>query len=355
MGVIMFRLKIIVLSCCCLIGCKAEINEKPQNFKERQEQLFYGIDHKLVYQSCQELMRLRREGKLSRTTYYVGAAEAGQNELPEIIRSLQPTYVHVYEIMVDITFHSDDHMQLLRCFSNEFGEHKPRDGDSKGLGFRKDPFEMDKLSGTESLDYLNENYDHFQMELVLGLTYEKYEDEESVSLEEMKKRNEAMDKMMNFMTETIQELAVKKQKLLYQTDHQELLKACRQVITRYNDGVYSRAKINIIDASANDLEQIPKIILDLEPVYIWIHKDRVMVALMGGMDHAGVTAYMNSEEAVASDDDFLLIDGLLYYDDGLREADDDYKDYLKDLKDEAIIYLDWKRKKMNLPVPKRME
>jgi hypothetical protein len=214
---------------------------------------------------------------------------------------------------------------------------------------------MDKLSGTESLDYLNENYDHFQMELVLGLTYEKYEDEESVSLEEMKKRNEAMDKMMNFMTETIQELAVKKQKLLYQTDHQELLKACRQVITRYNDGVYSRAKINIIDASANDLEQIPKIILDLEPVYIWIHKDRVMVALMGGMDHAGVTAYMNSEEAVASDDDFLLIDGLLYYDDGLREADDDYKDYLKDLKDEAIIYLDWKRKKMNLPVPKRME
>ena len=150
-------------------------------------------------------------------------------------------------------------------------------------------------------------------------------------------------------------MTVKKQKLLYQTDHQELLKACRQVITRYNDRVYSRAKININDASANDLKQIPRIILDLEPVYIWIHNDRVMVALMGGMDHAGVTAYMNSGEAVASDDDFVLIDGLLYYDDGLREADDDYKDYLKSLKNEVTTYLDWSRKKMNLPVPKRME
>jgi hypothetical protein len=300
-------------------------------------------------------MRLHREGKLSRTTYYIDDPKTVRNEVPEIIRSLQPTHVSVYEIMVDITFRSDDSSQLLRCSSNEFGEHKPRDGNTKGLGFRKDPFEMDKLTGTESLDYLNENYDHFQMDLFPGLTYEKFEVEKPVSLEEVRKRNEAMEKMMNFITETIKELAVKKQKLLYQTDHQVLLKACRQVITRFNGGVYSRAKINIIDASANDLKQIPQIILDLEPVYVWINKNRVMVALIGGMDHAGVTAYMNSQEAVASDDDFLLIDGLLYYDDGLREADDDYKDYLKDLKVEAITYLDWKRKKMNLPIPKRVE
>jgi hypothetical protein len=134
-----------------------------------------------------------------------------------------------------------------------------------------------------------------------------------------------------------------------------LLGACRQVITRYNDGVYSRAKINIIDASSNDLKQIPQIILDLKPVYVWIEKNRVMVALMGGMDHAGVTAYMNSEEAEERNGNFALIDGLFYYDDGLREADDDNKDYLKSLKDEALTYLDWKRKKMNLPEPKRME
>jgi hypothetical protein len=351
----MFRLKIFVLSCCCLIGCKAERNKNPANFKERQEQLFYGIDHKLIYQSCQELMRLQREGKLSRTTYYVSDAEADQKVLPEIIRSLQPTYVHVYEMMVDIAFRSDDGTQLLRCSSNEFGEPKPHDGDTKGLGFRKDPFKMDKLSGTESLSYLNDNYDHFQMVLIPGLTYEKYEDEKTVSPEEVKQGNEVLDKMVNFMAETLKELAIKKQKLLYLADHEKLLEACRQVITRYNDGVYSRAKINIIDASANDLKQIPRIILDLEPVYVWIDNNSVIVALIGGMDHAGVRAYMNGEEAVTSDDDIVLINGLLYYDDGLREADDDYKDYLKDLKDEAITYLDWKRKKMNLPIPKRME
>ena len=268
---------------------------------------------------------------------------------------MPPTYVRVDEMMVEINFRSNERMQLLRCSSNEFGEHKPRDGNTKGLGFCKDPYRMDRLSGTESLDFFNENYHHFQMDLIPGLTYEKYEDEKTVSSKEVKQRNEAMDNMVNIIAKTTEELAVKKQKLLYQTDHQELLKACRQVITRYNDGVYSRAKINIIDAPANDLKQIPQIILDLEPVYIWIHKDMVMVALIGGMNHAGVTAYMNNGEAVVSDDDFVLIDGLLYYDDGLREADDDYKDYLKDLKDEAIIYLDWKRKKMNLPVPKRME
>jgi CHASE3 domain sensor protein len=37
----------------------------------------------------------------------------------------------------------------------------------------------------------------------------------------------------------------------------------------------------------------------------------------------------------------------------LREAGDEYKDYLKSLEQEAIPYLDWKRKQMNLPIPKR--
>ena len=122
---------------------------------------------------------------------------------------------------------------------------------------------------------------------------------------------------------------------------------------RYNDGAYSRAKINLSDAASKDLKQIPEIIRNLEPVYIWLEKRRAIVALTGGMDHAGVYAYVNNEEAVLHDDNLTLIDGLVYYDDGLREADDDYKDYLKSLEHEAIPYLDWKRKQMNLPIPKR--
>ena len=347
----MFRLTIL-LCCFCLIGCDSSPYNNPSNFKERQHQLFYEIDHKLVYQSCQELMRLHREGKLSVSTFYRDDTITKQNELPEPIRLLQPTYVRVEEVMINVSFHhGKDGTQLLRCFSNEFGEIKPRNENAKGLGFRKDPFGMDELSGKESLDYLNESFHHFQMELIPGLTYERYTDEPPATPEEVKQEGERMDMLMNFMMKTIEELVVKKQRLLHQTDHHELLKVCRQIIKDYNNGVFSKAQISIHDASAKDLKHIPEIILNLEPVYVWLSKNRVMVALIGGMDHAGVTAYMNNEEAVAGDDDMKLIDGLLYYDDGLREADDDYKDYLKSLQNEAIPYLDWKRKQMNLPLP----
>lgn len=347
----MFRLTIVFFRC-FLIGCDSRTDNIPTNFKERQKQLFYEIDHKLVYQSCQELMRLHREGKLSVSTFYRDDSATRQNELPKPIRLLQPTKVSVGEVMIDVSFHhGKDGIQLLRCFSNEFGGPKTHNGKSKGLGFRSDPFDMDNLSGTESLDYLNENYNHFQMELIPGLTYERYPDESPATPEEVKQEGERMDMLMNFMMKTIEELAVKKQRLLHQTDHHELLKVCRQIIKDYNNGVFSKAQISIHDASAKDLKHIPEIILNLEPVYVWLSKNRVMVALIGGMDHAGVTAYMNNEEAVAGDDDMKLIDGLLYYDDGLREADDDYKDYLKSLQNEAITYLDWKRKQMNLPLP----
>lgn len=300
-------------------------------------------------------MRLHREGKLSATTFYFNDSSAGQNELPKPICSLQPTSVNVGEVMMDISFrHEKDGMQLLRCFSNEFGEPKPRNENSKGFGFRSDPFDMDEFLGTESLDYLNENYDNFQMELFPGLSYERFTAEQTGLPQDLRQQNEQMDMFKTFMMKTIQELAVKKQRLLHQTDHHDLLKVCRQTIKDYNKGVFSTDKIHIGDDQfSKDLKHIPEIILNLEPVSVWFSSNGVIVALIGGMDHAGVTAYTNNEEAVVGDDDMKLIDGLIYYDDGLREADDDYKDYLKSLKNEAIPYLDWKRKQMNLPIPKR--
>ena len=350
---IIVRKSTMVFMCCCVVGCQSGLEKGPPTFEERQEQLFHKVDHKLIYQSCQELMRLHRGGKLSRTTFYSDDPEAEQSELPEAVRSLRATYVRVDEVMVDIDFHSEDGTQLLMCFSDEFGEPLSRGEESKGLGFRSDPFDMDKLSGTESLDYLNENYDHFQMELIPGLTYERYTAEQTDPPEDIRQSNEMMDMFTDFMNESIKELAVKKQKLLYQTNYDELLKASRRVITRYNEGTYSKAKINMIDGSPEDIKRIPKIILDLKPVYVWLEKRRAIVALIGGLDHAGVYAYANNEEAVLHNDTMKLIDGLVYYDDGLREVGDEYKDYLKNLEDEAIPYLDWKRKKMNLPIPKR--
>jgi len=349
----MYRLTIVII-CCFLTGCKSNVQENPKDFKSQQEQLFYETDHKLIYEACQELMRSYREGKLSRTTFYFDDAEAVRNELPESINSMRPTYVRVYEIMVEIKFHSEDGVQLLRCFSSEFGEPKEREGNKKGLGFRSNPYQMDTLFGNESLDYLNDNYEHFEMELIPGLKYEKYPAEQAVKREEIRQSNERMDLIMEMMEKTIEELAMKKQRLLYQTDHHELLTACRKIIAIYRDGQFSRSKINIADTqAAGDLERVPRIILDLEPVYIWFEDNRVIVALIGGMDHAGVQAYVNDDEAVTSDDSLRLIEGLLYYDDGLREAGADYKDYLESLENEAITYLDWKRKQKNLPIPER--
>jgi hypothetical protein len=366
----MYRL-VLVFFCFFLIGCDSKPDNNSTNFKERQKQLFYEIDHKLIYKSCQELMRLYREGKLSASTFYLDDTPTRWNELPNPIRVLQPTSVNVDENMMDISFrHGKDGMQLLRCSSNEFGEPKPLSENTKGFGFRSDPFEMDKFSGAESLEYLNENYDHFQMKLIPGLTYERFTAEQIGPPQELRKQNEQMDMFKNFMMKTIQELSVKKQRLLHQTDHHELLKVCRQMIKEYNNGVFSTDKIDIgeyqlskdlnipeiivdEEKTSKDLKHIPDIILNLKPVYVWFSSNRVMVALIGGMDHAGVTAYMNDEEVVVTEDDMKLIDGLIYYDDGLREADDDYKDYLKSLKNEALSYLDWKRKQMNLPIPKR--
>ncbi|MFC1760621.1 hypothetical protein ACFL6U_00900 [Planctomycetota bacterium] len=347
------------------------------NFENMQKQLFYGIDHNAVYRDCQELMRLHREGELSNTIFYGEDSNTSGIVVPESIRSLQYTYVRVNEMMVDINFSSaKESTQSLHCFSNEFGEPQSNGDNPIGLGFRSNPFSTDKLSGKESLNYLNEKYIHFQIELIPGLIYHRFMEDQTGPTKDVRQSNEQMDLLMDFMSKTVNELAVKKQRLLHRTDPNELLKACRQTIVRYNNGEYSKAKLDFMDlpeeyiseiseedleeildtlkgVTEDDLKKIPDIILDLKPAYIWFDNDSVKVALIGGMDHAGVTAYVNEEEAIIGDDNFKLIDGLLYYDDGLREASEDYKDYLDSLQNEAIPYLDWKRKQMNLPIPKR--
>jgi hypothetical protein len=362
-----------IMSCgCSLTGCGSRPDAPPTNvpadtdvtttpfmdFKERQKQLFYEIDHTLVYQGCQELMRLSRERKLSSSTYYCDDPPTKLSQLPEPIRALQPTDVQVIDVMVTIGFLSEDGRQSLRCTTGEFREPAPADDSAKGLGFRKEPFGMDRLSGRESLDYLNETFDHFEMQLIPGLSYQTFKEEQPRTLAEVKQSNKRMDMLFTDMTKTMNQLVIKKQRLLYRTDHQELLKACQESIKRYNAGGFSTDKINIGGDSHNkqlvqDLKHLPKIILNLEPVYVWFDKYRIMVALIGGFDHAGVIAYANETQVSPDDDEIELISGLRYYDDGLKEADADYRDYLKSLQNEAISYLDWKRKQTNPPVAER--
>ncbi len=375
----------IMIACCWLTGCghrptgtattapasndvRAEVPAKSAlDFKEQQKKLFHEIDHRLVHQSCQEVMRSSRAGKLAGNIYYCDDPPAKWNELPEPIRALAPASVQVDELMVRMTFLSTDGTQHLQCFSNEFGEPVVTEGEPKGLGFRKDPYAMDKLSGQESLDDLNRNYKHFQMDLIPGLTYQVYEDDQSQTLEQMKQGAEGSEGVLALVSKAIDELTAKKQRLLYRTDHHALLEACRESIKRFNEGAFSTAGIHIMSEEllahmqppidrekyAKDLKQIPEIILSLEPINLSFGQDRVTIVFMGGFDHAGVVAYLNDKKAVPRDDDMELIPGLRYYDDGLREAREECLSYLRSLEHEALSPIDWRRKQMNLPLPVR--
>jgi len=351
---------------CLAIRIRPQKRGAALSFNTRQRQLFYEIDHKAVYDACQELMRLSREGKLSANAYHCDDPADKLGELPEAILAIEPTSIAINEVMMSLIFVSDDGTQHLRCMSNEFGE-PPAAGDAKGLGFRTDPYAMDRLTGDESLDALNENYTHFHMSLFPGLQYEYYGDEAPVTVEGAKETAEGLAGLTDLIHTMGTELALKRQRLLYRVDHQKLLDACWVLLKRHDEGVFSSDQIHIVPEKFKDqmkgtveyrqteenIEHIPQIILDLEPGYVWFLGDSVMVAIAGGLDHAGVNAYADGVEHELDDDEMRLVDGLVYYDDGLREAGEPYKEYLRSLREEVTLYIDWMRKQKDLPIPAR--
>lgn len=351
---------------CLAIRIRTDYGATMLDFKSRQKQLFYEIDHKAVYEACQQLMRLHREGKLTASAFHFDDPAEKLKQVPEAIRAIEPTSIAVDESMVTLIFFSDDGAQQVQCFTNEFGE-PPADDRPKGSGFRTNPFAMDKLTGDESLDTLNETYKHFEMSLLPGLQYAYYGEDSPETVDEAKQSAEGLAGAFDMVREMATELAVKTQRLLYRVDHQKLLEACRESIKRYNEGVFSSAEVYPVperfkeelkgtdeyEQSEKDIQHIPEIILSVEPGYVWFTDHSAMVAIMGGLGHAGVIAYAEGQEPELRDDQMKLIDGLVYYDDGLREAGEDYKEYLQSLRDGAILYLDWTRKRMNLPLPKK--
>lgn len=353
---------------CLAIRIRTDHEVAALAFEARQKQLFYEIDHEGVYESCQRLMCSQRQGELTASSFHYDDPPEKLAQVPQAIRDIEPTSIAVSEFMVTLLFFSEEGTQQLLCVSNEFGE-PPTEQDSKGFGFRKDPFAMDKLIGDESLDSLNETYVHFEMDLFPGLRYQYYGDESARTRDAVKQSAEGIAGMLDMVREMAMELAVKRQRLLYRVDHQKLLEACRVTIGRYREGRFSSAWIHLVprkfkddlqgteeyEQSEANAQHIPEIILSLEPGYLRFTDTSVMVAIAGGLDHAGVIAYVKGEELELQDDEMKLIDGLVYYDDGLREADEDYREYLQSLRDEVMLYLDWKRKQMALPLAKRSD
>ena len=89
--------------------------------------------------------------------------------------------------------------------------------------------------------------------------------------------------------------------LLNHTDHQALLKACRDLMANHPEVSMGHVE--------ND-PRIPDVIRRLGVSYINIKPDHVHIELHGGFDHYGVDAFA---EGADHEQGIKLIDGLWYY------------------------------------------
>lgn len=112
--------------------------------------------------------------------------------------------------------------------------------------------------------------------------------------------------------------------LLYRVDHRALFSACMELSERVASGdLKPRMYYPSDPMHSAEISRFPQAILDLNPTYVMIDSaGAVMVALTGGVDRFGVTAYPENyggPPVSGSYGDKKLLDGLWYYDDGYRE------------------------------------
>ena len=127
--------------------------------------------------------------------------------------------------------------------------------------------------------------------------------------------------------------------LLYETDHEALLHACRELSKKKAVGILKQQRYKVRFDPHPEVAKFPRAILDLEPSYIFIDYDgRIMVEMVGGLDHFGVNAYPKDYKKpshVEKLGDNKLIDGLWYYDDGYLVRPEDYDKRIEALRPKA--------------------
>ena len=90
----------------------------------------------------------------------------------------------------------------------------------------------------------------------------------------------------------------RQERLLCQTDYQDLLEACRELSRRVKTGELKPQQYNIRLDPHPDSSSFPQIILSLEPTYLIINTDgRIMIELHGGFLHYGVCAEISCCES----------------------------------------------------------
>jgi hypothetical protein len=131
-------------------------------------------------------------------------------------------------------------------------------------------------------------------------------------------------------------------KLLYKTDHQALLAACRELSKKVTDGNMANGPYELRSGSDRWITGIPQPLLDLRPNNVYInYNGRVIVEMLGGLDHFGVYAYPEDYKRPPHASDELghkkLLEGLWYYDDGYQycvsvEEYEEYDKYIESLR-----------------------
>jgi hypothetical protein len=142
-------------------------------------------------------------------------------------------------------------------------------------------------------------------------------------------------------------------RLFFETDYEELLAACRDLLRRTAAGELE-GKQYFVHLGNRDPETLsfPRVILDLEPSFIIIdtvNHGLVWIALMPGPDSFGVVAALEGWEGKG---EVRLVDGLWYFDGDYSEESPEYREGIN-AKIEEGRRLRAARASATTPVPKQ--
>ena len=349
------------LICLCLIGSRLLASGELTDFEKKQKQLLKETDHQKIYQDCKTLMQSATEAEFTGKTYIYSDPNY-LIKLPESIRKLEPICVYVTMLLVEIGFTN----QSITYYSDEFGFPEQIYAPDRGYGYTANSG-IEPLAGNELLEHLNETFEHFEMEIAPRIVYENRTHIEPCSSKWI----------FEMIDQSSKELNARLFQLMHKTNHEQLLRACRELIYKHNQGIISDSVLMQHDLFFSDnyskeekerikkeLKHIPKIILDLNPISLSLHpkeddplnfapedlKEFVEITFIGGFHHAGVLAYLD-DDIKTEEGSMMLLKGLFYYDDNLRDSGPEYKQYLRSLKQEPLTYREWARKNMQRKDP----
>lgn len=137
---------------------------------------------------------------------------------------------------------------------------------------------------------------------------------------------------ITFVVDSSRKIESKKVKLLFESNHEELLLACRKMLLEAKDGKREYGELLFLTKEEKKLyESLPEPLKKIEPVSIGISPDRIMVSLWGGMYHVGIVAFPEGTMPWGNQCHKELIEGLWYYDDRYN-SDPDFEEYIESLR-----------------------